>query len=153
VKELRGYDQIVGARTSEQGTIKAAAPSPRSGASAKLACYLTQPTSRPQLGFAAPFRRDVADQYLHLLPAGFSCVTTMTMTFLNNGYSVKYVDIPYAKRAGEVEVPPIKDTRRYMLQVIRMVLSYEPLACSCRWSLARLIRCDQARVRHLLQRR
>ncbi len=126
VKELRGYDQIVGARTSEQGTIKALRV-PAKWSIRKLACYLTQ-TDIPDLnsGLRA-FRRDVADQYLHLLPAGFSCVTTMTMTFLNNGYSVRYIDIPYAKRAGKSKFHPIKDTRRYALQVIRMMLSYEPL--------------------------
>ena len=126
VKELRGYDQIVGARTSEQGTMKALRV-PAKWSIRKLACYLTQ-TDIPDLnsGLRA-FRRDVADQYLHLLPAGFSCVTTMTMSFLANGYSVKYRDIPYAKRAGTSKFHMLKDTRRYVLQVIRMVLSYEPL--------------------------
>ena len=101
----------------DQGAAQAGA----SGASASSPGYLAQ-TDIPDLnsGLRA-FRRDVADQYLHLLPAGFSCVTTITMTFLANGYSVKYVDIPYAKRAGKSKFHPIKDTRRYMLQVIRMV--------------------------------
>ena len=38
---------------------------------------------------------------MHQLPPGFSCVTTMTMSFLPNGYSVKYVPIDYAPRAGK----------------------------------------------------
>ena len=126
VKELEGFDQIVGARTTEEGTIKFLRV-PAKWSIRKLAIYLTQ-TDIPDLnsGLRA-FRRDVAEQYLHLLPTGFSCVTTMTMTFLANGYSVKYKDIPYAKRAGESKFHPIKDTRRYALQVIRMMLSYEPL--------------------------
>ena len=37
------------------------------------------------------FRRDVALQYVHLLPAGFSCVSTITMMFLAHGYTVKYL--------------------------------------------------------------
>src|SRR5260370_797721 len=69
----------------------------------------------------------VARQYIRPLPAGFSCVTTMTMTFLSGGYSVKYIPIDYAKRAGESKFHPIKDTRRYGTQVVRMVLSYSPL--------------------------
>ena len=126
VRELAGYDQIVGARTTEEGTIKMLRV-PAKWTIRKLACYLAQ-TDIPDLnsGLRA-FRRDVADQYLHLLPAGFSCVTTLTMTFLSNGYSVKYRDIPYAKRAGKSKFHPVKDTRRYALQVIRMILSYEPL--------------------------
>jgi hypothetical protein len=66
-------------------------------------------------------------QYLHLLPAGFSCVTTITMAFLANGYSVKYVPIEYAPRAGESKFHWWADTRRYLLQVVRLVLSYNPL--------------------------
>lgn len=126
VRQLSGFDQIVGARTTEEGTIKFLRV-PAKWTIRKLAIYLSQ-TDIPDLnsGLRA-FRRDVAEQYLHLLPTGFSCVTTMTMTFLANGYSVKYMDIPYAKRAGESKFHPIKDTRRYALQVIRMILSYEPL--------------------------
>jgi hypothetical protein len=51
----------------------------------------------------------------------------MTMTFLANGYSVKYVPIEYAKRAGRSKFHPLKDTQRYGTQVVRMVLSYNPL--------------------------
>src|SRR4029453_14083488 len=73
------------------------------------------------------FRRDVADQYLHLLPAGFSCVTTLTMSFLANGYSVKYVPIDYRPRAGTSKFHWGRDTKRYILQVVRLTLSYNPL--------------------------
>jgi hypothetical protein len=51
----------------------------------------------------------------------------MTMTFLSGGYSVKYIPIEYGKRAGKSKFHPIKDTRRYGVQVVRMVLSYDPL--------------------------
>jgi hypothetical protein len=69
----------------------------------------------------------VAAQYLHLLPAGFSCVTTITMSFLANGYSVKYVPIEYSPRAGRSKFHWWVDTRRYLLQVLRLVLSYNPM--------------------------
>ncbi len=38
--------------------------------------------------------------YLRLLPPGFSCVTTITMSFLSNQHPVNYLPIDYAKRAG-----------------------------------------------------
>ena len=66
-------------------------------------------------------------QYVHHLPAGFSCVTTLTMSFLSNGYSVKYVPIDYFPRAGESKFHWWRDTKRYLLQVVRMTLSYNPL--------------------------
>jgi glycosyltransferase involved in cell wall biosynthesis len=126
VKELDGYDQVVGARTTEEGTVKALRV-PAKWLIRKLASFLTG-TKIPDLnsGFRA-FRTDVARQYLNQLPVGFSCVTTITMTFLANGYSVKYVPIEYAKRAGESKFHWYKDTRRYATQVVRMILSYNPL--------------------------
>jgi glycosyltransferase involved in cell wall biosynthesis len=126
VKELDGYDQVVGARTSEQGTMKGLRV-PAKWFIRRLASFLTR-TKIPDLnsGFRA-FRTDVARQYVRHLPAGFSCVTTMTMTFLANGYSVKYIPIDYQKRAGESKFHPVKDTRRYGTQVVRMILSYNPL--------------------------
>ena len=126
VDQMQGYDQIVGARTSEQGTLRALRV-PAKWFIRRLACYLTG-VKIPDLnsGLRA-FRRDVAMQYLHLLPAGFSCVTTLTMTFLCNGYSIKYVPINYSARAGESKFHWWDDTRRYVLQVVRMILLYNPL--------------------------
>ena len=49
------------------------------------------------------------------------------MTFLANGYSVKYVPIEYAPRPGRSKFHWWSDTRRYLTQVMRMVLSYNPL--------------------------
>lgn len=126
VRELEGYDQVVGARTSEQGTAKFFRV-PAKWFIRKLASFLTD-TKIPDLNSGLRvFRRDVAMQYLHLLPKGFSCVTTITMAFLANGYSVKYVPIEYEKRAGRSKFHWWSDTRRYLTQVIRLVLSYNPL--------------------------
>ena len=126
VKELDGYDQVVGARTSEQGTVKFARV-PAKWLIRKLASYLVE-TKIPDLnsGLRA-FRADVGRQYLNQLPPGFSCVTTLTMAFLANGYSVKYVPIEYSERAGQSKFHWWKDTKRYVTQVVRMVLSYNPL--------------------------
>lgn len=126
VAELKGYDQVVGARTSEQGTVKLLR-TPAKWVIRKLASYLTK-TDIPDLnsGFRA-FRRDVGEQFLYLLPRGFSCVTTLTMAFLTNGYSVKYVPIEYRKRSGRSKFHWLADTRRYILQVVRMILMHEPI--------------------------
>src|SRR5687767_9318658 len=126
VKELDGWDQVVGARRSEQGTHKALRV-PAKWFIRRLAQYLMeQPIPDLNSGYRA-FRRDVALQYLHLLPAGFSCVTTITLAFMANGYGVKYVPIEYSERAGTSKFHWFSDTRRYLTQVLRMVLSYNPL--------------------------
>jgi len=126
VRALDGCDQVVGARTTEEGTMKGLRV-PAKWLIRRLAQFLSK-TEIPDLnsGFRA-FRTDVARQYLRNLPPGFSCVTTMTMSFLAGGYTVGYLPIPYAKRAGRSKFRPLADTRRYAVQVIRMILSYEPL--------------------------
>ena len=122
VRELEGYDQVVGARISEEGTHKLFRV-PAKLFIRKLASYLAQ-TDIPDLnsGMRA-FRRDVALQYVSQLPAGFSCVTTITMTFLAHGYSVKYWPIEYSTRAGTSKFHWASDTRRYLLQVCLLYTS------------------------------
>jgi hypothetical protein len=73
------------------------------------------------------FRRQVALPYLRLLPPGFSCVTTITLSFLSNQHTVDYLPITYAQRAGRSKFHPLKDAYRYILQVLRMVMYFNPL--------------------------
>jgi len=121
-----GWDQVVGARTSERGTARALRV-PAKWMIRSLASYLTD-TKIPDLNSGLRvFRRDVGAQFLHLLPAGFSCVTTITLAFLANGYSVQFVPIDYYPRAGRSKFHWWTDTRRYLLQVVRMVLMFNPL--------------------------
>ncbi len=126
VREMADHDQVVGARTSEQGTHRVVR-TPVKWMIRQLAQRLAG-RQIPDLnsGFRA-FRRDVATQFLHMLPDGFSCVTTITLSFLTHGYSVGYVPIDYAARAGESKFHWRTDTRKYLLQVVRMTLMYEPL--------------------------
>ena len=93
----------------------------------KLASFLTG-VQIPDLNSGMRiFRRDVGLQFMHLIPTGFSCVTTLTMAFLANGYSVKFIPITYSKRGGRSKFHPLKDTYRYLLQVVRMTMLYNPL--------------------------
>jgi len=119
-------DQVVGARTSEQGTHKMLRV-PAKWFIRKLAEQLTN-SQIPDLnsGLRA-FRRAVALPYMRLLPPGFSCVTTITIAFLSNQHDVLYVPIEYAKRAGKSKFRFVTDAYRYILQVLRMVMYFNPL--------------------------
>ncbi len=120
------FDQVVGARRTEEGTYKLLRV-PTKWFIRRLASYLTE-TRIPDLnsGLRA-FRRRIALPYLRLLPSGFSCVTTITLAFLSNGHEVRYVPIDYAKRAGRSKFHFTKDAYRYLLQVLRMVVYFNPL--------------------------
>lgn len=120
------YDQVNGARTSEEGTYKFLRFSAK-WFIRQLAIYLS--------GFKIPdlntglkaFKKDIMLRYLWVIPNGFSCVTTMTLAFLTNGYNVKYIPTRYFKRIGESKFHPVKDTIRYFNTVVRMVIYFNPL--------------------------
>ncbi len=119
-------DQVVGARTQEMGSHKALRV-PAKWVIRKIAERLTN-TRIPDLNSGLRvFRRDIARPYLRLLPPGFSCVTTITLAFLSNQHPVRYVPIEYAKRAGTSKFHFVGDAYRYILQVLRMVMYFNPL--------------------------
>ena len=120
------YDQVNGARTSEEGSLKILR-APAKWLIKKLACYLTD-TKIPDLntGFKA-FKKDIMMRYLWVIPDGFSCVTTMTLAFISEGYNVKYVPTKYHKRVGKSKFHPVLDTYSYILTIVRMVMYFNPL--------------------------
>lgn len=120
------YDQVVGARTTEEGTHKWARV-PAKWLIRKVAERLTNQRIPDLNSGLRAFRRSVALPYLRLLPAGFSCVTTITIAFLSNQHDILYVPTSYAKRAGTSKFHFVNDAYRYILQVLRMVMYFDPL--------------------------
>jgi polyisoprenyl-phosphate glycosyltransferase len=119
-------DQVVGARTSEQGSHKLLRV-PAKWFIRKLAEVLTNAQIPDLNSGLRAFRRQVALPYMRLLPPGFSCVTTITIAFLSDQHDVRYVPIEYAKRAGTSKFKFVRDAYRYILQVLRMVMYFNPL--------------------------
>jgi glycosyltransferase involved in cell wall biosynthesis len=109
------YDQIVGARSTEEGTYKLLA-----GAGEVVHPQGRLPPHRdrhprPQLGPArVPPRRRAA------LPQAAARRLLLRhhadMAFLSNGHDVDYVPITYAKRAGKSKFHFTKDAYRYLLR-------------------------------------
>jgi glycosyltransferase involved in cell wall biosynthesis len=120
------FDQVVGARTTEQGSHKLLRV-PAKWLIRKIAEKLTNEKIPDLNSGLRAFRREVALPYLRLLPPGFSCVTTITLAFLSNQHDISYVPIGYAKRAGTSKFHFVKDAYRYILQVVRMVMYFNPL--------------------------
>jgi glycosyltransferase involved in cell wall biosynthesis len=119
-------DQVVGARTSEEGTHKLLRV-PAKWFIRKLAETLVNAEIPDLNSGLRAFRREVALPYLRLLPAGFSCVTTITLAFLSDEHDVRYVPVDYAKRSGTSKFHFFSDAYRYILQVLRMVIYFNPL--------------------------
>ncbi len=120
------WDQVNGARTTEQGTMRPLRV-PAKWAIRKLAEWISR-RKIPDLNTGMKiYKRDVMLRYLWVMPEGFSCVTSMTLAFLCNGHPVKYVPVGYRKRIGHSKFHPVKDTARYAMTVLRMIMYFRPL--------------------------
>jgi polyisoprenyl-phosphate glycosyltransferase len=119
-------DQVVGARTSEEGSHKLLRV-PAKFVIRKVAEMLAGQRIPDLNSGLRAFRRTVARPYLRLLPPGFSCVTTITLSFLSNQHDIHYLPIDYAKRAGKSKFSFVSDAYRYILQVLRMIMYFNPL--------------------------
>jgi glycosyltransferase involved in cell wall biosynthesis len=119
-------DQVVGARTTEEGTHKLLRV-PAKWMIRKIAERLINQKIPDLNSGMRAMRRQVALPYLRLLPPGFSCVTTITMAFLANQHDIFYMPIDYSKRAGKSKFKFVKDAYRYILQVLRMVMYFNPI--------------------------
>src|SRR5688572_23244287 len=104
---LDRFEQVNGARTSEQGTTRWLRQ-PTKWAIRTLASYLTG-RAIPDLntGLKA-FRRSTMLRYLHLMPHGFSCVSTMTLAFLTNDHPTTWVPVEYRPRIGKSKFRPVR---------------------------------------------
>jgi glycosyltransferase involved in cell wall biosynthesis len=119
-------DQVVGARRAEMGSHRFLRI-PAKWVIRKIAEKLTNQKIPDLNSGLRAMRREVALPYLRLLPPGFSCVTTITLAFMSNQHPVVYVPIDYAKRAGKSKFRFVTDAYRYILQVLRMVMYFNPL--------------------------
>ncbi len=120
------YDMVVGARTGAQVRAQIL----RRFAKAVLRClagYLTQ-HSIPDLNSGLRiFRKKPALMYLHLLSDRFSFTTTLTLAFLSNSLTVRYVPINYGLRVGKSKIKPGSDTINFIILIVKTVTYFNPL--------------------------
>jgi len=117
------YDMVVGARTKMVG-IRA----PGKKLLAITANFLSG-VKIPDLnsGLRA-FRRSAIKSFLHFCPNGFSFTTTITLAYLREGFSVKFVPIEVEKRVGRAStVAFLKDGYKAFLLIIRVIVLFNPL--------------------------
>ena len=126
VDEMAYYDMIVGARTGEHVEIPLARR-PVKWAINQLA-NLMAGAKIPDLNSGLRvFRKDVAQQFLRILPDGFSFTTTITLAMFERGYKVKYIPVNYHKRAGRSKIRPVYDTLNLIQLILRTTMYFAPL--------------------------
>jgi glycosyltransferase involved in cell wall biosynthesis len=125
VEPLGEYDLVIGARAgSTQANVQRRAGNALLNA---LAGYLTA-RAIPDLtsGFRAA-RREHLQEFLHLLPNGFSTPTTTTLAFLRAGYNVAFVPVEARPRVGRSKIRLARDGAKFFLILLRVITIFSPL--------------------------
>jgi glycosyltransferase involved in cell wall biosynthesis len=125
VSRLGDYDLVIGARTA--GTQASRARLLGNAALNRLASYLTG-RKVPDLtsGFRGA-RRAHLQEFLHLLPNGFSTPTTTTLAFIKAGYNVCFEPVDAASRSGSSKIRLARDGVKFLMIALKIVTLFSPL--------------------------
>ena len=123
---LEEYQMVVGARTRESQT--SPLRKPFKVVLGWVANYLSG-TKIPDLNSGLRvFRREAVQEFLPILPNGFSFSTTITLAFLTAGYPIAWVPITAAKREGRPSnVRVVVDGFNSVMLIIRTIALFNPL--------------------------
>lgn len=121
-----GYSMVVGSRTGEKVKIPFSRRFPKWMLN-KLANYLTG-VKIPDInsGLRIMKKEDV-ENFIKILPDGFSFTTTITLAMLTNNMQVHYMPINYYQRKGQSKIKPFYDTINFLQLIIRTILYFNPL--------------------------
>lgn len=121
----KGFDMVVGARDRDSQ-----ADSYRALGNGIYNSLASTITGHKILDLTSGFRAVRAEkfqEFLYLLPNGFSYPTTCTMAFFRAGYSVGYIPIQTEKRLGDSHLSMIKDGIRFLIIIFKVGSLYSPL--------------------------
>ena len=125
VAALGEYDLVVGARhPSTQASGRR-----RAGNTILnwLAGYLAG-RAIPDLtsGFRA-MRREYVREFVGLLPNGFSSPTTITLSFIRAGHSVRFEPVQARQRTGQSKIRFARDGVKFFLILLRVITIFSPM--------------------------
>lgn len=125
IKCAHSYDMVIGSRTGKDVHV----PWLRKPAKwfiGKLANFLAQKKIPDLNSGLRIFKKEIAFKFFHLFPARFSFTTTITLAFLTNDFTVKFLPINYYKRKGNSTIRPVKDFIGFINLIIRIITYFNP---------------------------
>jgi glycosyltransferase involved in cell wall biosynthesis len=123
LEHIDRYDMVVGARSSD---VLVRAPGKK--LLSMVANFLIG-SKIPDLnsGFRV-FYKSTIKSFLHFCPNGFSFTTTITLAYLREAFSVKYIPIEADARVGRASsVKYFRDGYKTFLLIIRVIVLFNPL--------------------------
>jgi glycosyltransferase involved in cell wall biosynthesis len=122
-----GYEQVVGDRQREQGTLRLLRSAVKS-LLRRFATFLSGQSVGDMNSGMRVLTREAALRYLPLIPEGFSNSTTLTLASLSHRGRIAFIPIRYkARKDGRSKFRPVGDTYNMILTIIRMVMYVDPL--------------------------
>lgn len=119
------FDMVVGARTKDSDT------SAHRDLANKIynwfASYVTNFRIEDLTSGFRLFRADIVRQFLYLLPNTFSYPSTITLSYLRSGRSIRYVQIQTKARQGKSKIKLIRDGTRFFLIITKIATLFAPL--------------------------
>lgn len=120
------FDMVVGAR--EGGSQASNGRAFGNWVYNKLASYVTKMKIRDLTSGFRAIKADVARQFVYLLPNAYSYPTTLTLSVLRSGRSLKYVSIITEKRKeGKSKIKFFTDGIKFFLIITKICTLYSPL--------------------------
>lgn len=130
IPELLAYmdraDMVVGDRSTEAGSYRWLRR-PAKWIIRKIASYITGRRIYDLNSGLRCYRKADAIKFMNILPNTHSMVSTLTIAYLANALTIKYVPIDYYPRVGRSSFHPIRDTANYLLLVFRTVMYFNPV--------------------------
>ncbi|AFY40478.1 glycosyl transferase family 2 [[Leptolyngbya] sp. PCC 7376] len=120
------FDMVVGARTGENVTYSNIRKIPKFFLVGFAQWIAKQKIPDLNSGMRV-FKKDIALEFIHILPDTFSFTTTITLAMLTNNYIVHYEPIDYFHRVGNSKIKPIRDTLRFFKLILRTGIYFAPI--------------------------
>jgi glycosyltransferase involved in cell wall biosynthesis len=123
--ELERADMVVGARSFRSANIPLIRK-PAKWLLGVLANYVVSGSIPDINSGLRAFRKEIAEQYFHILPNQFSFTTTITLALHCDKYAVRYIPIEYRPRRGESKIVPW-DAGSFLVLILRTAMMFRPL--------------------------
>jgi len=125
LKMLESADMTVGMRRLSGGNIPLIRR-PAKWLLGRLANYVVDGNIPDLNSGLRAFRKEVVQQYLHILPNQFSFTTTITLALHCDKYAVRYLPIEYRTRKGKSKIVPW-DAGSFLVLILRTAALFRPL--------------------------
>ena len=124
LSQMENFDMVIGSRDFSQLTSRDIANRLYNLFAGYVTLFKIQDLTS---GFRAVKRRE-ALKFLYLLPNSFSYPTTLTLSFLKTGRTIKYIPIvSSARKSGKSKINLVKDGTRFFMIILKIAIFFSPL--------------------------